>query len=285
MKPFELTVWGARGSISAPAADNARFGSDTSCMELRLGDRTILLDAGTGIIGCGRKLFGEKTGRFDLLLTHCHFDHIIGLPFIIPLYKDWASVRVFAGHFHDQTTCRNMVERFMCPPYFPVTPKQFAAKIDYCDFRPPEILDLGDGIVARTMLLNHPDGAVAYRIEFDGRVLSYVTDTEHEPGELDQNIVAFIAGSQLVIYDSTYTDEDFERYRGFGHSTWQEGVRLCEAAGVENLMIHHHDISRNDASLEALAQEVKEAFTGALIAGTGLRIAIEPSAIQVLQDL
>lgn len=285
MIPFELTVWGARGSIPSPAADNTRFGSDTSCMELRLGGRTILLDAGTGIIGCGRKLFAERTERFDLLLTHCHFDHIIGLPFMIPLYKDWATVRIFAGHFHDQTTCRNMVERFMCPPYFPVTPKQFAARIEYCDFRVPDTLDLGDGIVARTMALNHPDGAVAYRIEFDGRALAYVTDTEHEPGVLDPEIVAFIQGAQMMIYDSMYTDADFEGHRGFGHSTWEQGVRLCEAAGVESLMIHHHDISRNDAWLAALAREAKEAFRGALIAGTGLRIAIEPSGIHILQGL
>ena len=283
MKPFELTVWGARGSISAPAAENTRFGSDTSCMELRLGERTVLLDAGTGIIGCGRRLAREKVSRFDILLTHCHFDHVLGLPFLVPLYKDWASVRIFAGHFSDQTTCRNMVERFMCPPYFPVTPKQFAADIDYCDFRPPDVIDLGDGIVARTLRLNHPDGAVAYRVEFDGRSLCYVTDTEHDPQALDEGIIEFIEGTELVIYDSMYADAEFLEHRGFGHSTWQEGVRLCQAAGVPHLVIHHHDISRNDAWLSDLAATAREAFAGSLVAATGLKLAIGVGSVEIIE--
>ena len=97
MSRFELTVWGARGSIPAPAAANTRYGSDTSCVEVRCGDRVLVFDAGTGIVGCGRKLYEEQVGEIDILLTHCHFDHIIGLPFVIPLYKDHAAVRIHAG--------------------------------------------------------------------------------------------------------------------------------------------------------------------------------------------
>ncbi|MBP0617192.1 MBL fold metallo-hydrolase [Jiella mangrovi] len=274
MSSFELTVWGARGSISAPAAANKHYGSDTSCIELRCGGRTIFLDAGTGIVAAGRRLYEAKVADFDILLTHCHFDHIMGLPFLIPLYKDHVSARIFAGHLLDGTTCREMVNDFMCAPYFPVSPKQFAADIDYRDFRPPDVLDLGDGIAAKTFRLNHPNGAVGYRVEYDGRALCYITDTEHEVGTIDAALVEFIAGAEVMIYDSTYTDEEFERYVGFGHSTWQQGVRLCKAAGVKQLLLFHHDISRTDGWLEDIEAKVEAEFAGARAARTGMTIAI-----------
>ncbi|MCE7028963.1 MBL fold metallo-hydrolase [Jiella avicenniae] len=275
MSRFELTVWGARGSIPAPAAVNTRYGSDTSCVELRCGERVIFLDAGTGIVAAGRKLYEEKrVDDFDVLLTHCHFDHVMGLPFLIPLYKDHVSARIFAGHLLDGTTCRNMVARFMCPPYFPVTPKQFAAKIGYRDFRPPDEIDLGDGICVKTFRLNHPNGAVGYRVDFDGRSLCYITDTEHEVGTIDPALVEFIAGAEVMIYDSTYTDEDFARYVGFGHSTWQQGVRLCRAAGVERFVAFHHDVSRTDGWLERLEAEMRAVFPGAYVASTGLTLSV-----------
>jgi len=271
---FQLTIWGARGSIPAPAAANTRFGSDTSCIEVRCGDRVLVLDAGTGIVGCGRKLCCEDVRDLDILFTHCHFDHIMGLPFMFPLYTEEAVVRLHAGHFLDETSCRSMVERFMCPPYFPVTPKQFTARIDYRDFRPPDVLTLADDICVRTVRLNHPNGAVGYRIEYAGRSFCYITDTEHEPGKPDAAIRNFIAGSDLMIYDCMYTDEEFPTFQGFGHSTWQEGVRLCRAAGVANLVIFHHDISRTDAWLEALATTARNAFPGAIVARTGLTLEI-----------
>ena len=274
MSRFEMTIWGARGSIPAPAEPNVRFGSDTSCVELRCGDRVIVLDAGTGIVGCGRRLYEQHIHDFDILLTHCHFDHIIGLPFVIPLYKDHVSARIFAGHLEDDTTCQEMVEGFMCPPYFPVKPKQFAARIDYRDFRPPDVLDLGGGIVARTVRLNHPNGAVGYRIDFDGRSLCYITDTEHEPGKRDEGILDLIAGADVMIYDTTYTDEDFARYIGYGHSTWQEGVRLCRAGEVPRLILFHHDIMQTDERLTALEATARAEFAGAMVARTGLTLTI-----------
>ncbi|MBO0904330.1 MBL fold metallo-hydrolase [Jiella sonneratiae] len=274
MSRFSATVWGARGSIPAPAAANTRFGSDTSCIELRCGERVIFLDAGTGIVPAGRRLYEAKRFCFDILLTHCHFDHIMGLPFLLPLYKDHVTARIFAGHLLDGTTCREMVEGFMCPPYFPVKPKQFAARIDYCDFRPPDTVDLGDGILARTFRLDHPNGAVGYRIDHDGRSFCYITDTEHQPGVIDEALVAFVAGADVMVYDCTYTDDDFARFRGFGHSTWQHGVRLCRAGKVERLVIFHHDVSRTDDWLEALAEEARAEFAGAVVARTGLTLSL-----------
>jgi phosphoribosyl 1,2-cyclic phosphodiesterase len=125
------------------------------------------------------------------------------------------------------------------------------------------------GIVAG-LLLNHPNGATGYRVEFGGRVLCYVTDCEHKKGTLDRGILDLIQGADVFIYDSTYTDEEYGHYVGWGHSTWQEGVRLCEAAGVKKLLIFHHDPSHDDIFMDKVAAAATKARPGSLVANEGL---------------
>ena len=124
--------------------------------------------------------------------------------------------------------------------------------------------------VLRTAPLNHPNGATGYRIEFAGKTICYVTDTEHREGDLDRVIVDLIRGSQIVIYDATYTSEEFQRFKGWGHSTWNEGVRLCEAAGADRLVAFHHDPDHTDADLDRIAEQLEAARPGSKVASEGL---------------
>ena len=269
---FLVRIWGARGSLPAPAAPNCVFGTDTCCVEMRCGPHVLVFDAGSGAASLGVQLQAENLADFDLFFTHCHMDHIIGLPFMRQLYKEGAKIRLHAGHFEDDTTCREMVEAFMRPPYFPVTPKYFRADIDFADFRPPEVLIPHPGITVRTARLTHPNGAVGYRVEFGGHAACYVTDTEHTPGKPDAAILELIADADVVIYDAMYSDAEFENYRGYGHSTWQEGVRLCEGAGARRLVIFHHRHERDDEALRLIEAEAQARFPGAIVARTGLEL-------------
>src|SRR3954469_24182406 len=267
--PFTVRFWGVRGSIACSGPRTARYGGNTSSLEVRCGERALLFDAGTGIRYLGRAL-DESRIEADLYFTHTHFDHVCGLPFFRPLFRAQNRFRLWAGHLGGAMTLKRVLAEFMMSPLFPVPPEVFKSTLEYHDFRAGETLSPGDGVTIRTAALNHPDGATGYRVEFGGRSFCYVTDTEHVPGALDRKVLALIAGADLVVYDSMYTDDEYRRYVGWGHSTWQEGVRLCKAAGVKRLAVFHHDPEHDDDMLDAIGKEVEKALPGSAVAREGL---------------
>lgn len=271
---FTLRFWGVRGSIPVSSLETRRGGGNTACVEVRCGKRIVMLDAGSGIREAGIVLREERVKDVDIFLTHAHWDHIIGLPFYKPLFCTGMATTVWSGHLAGITTTRELVKDLMRAPFLPVGPEVFCGEVDYRDFTAGEEIQFGDSVLIKTRSLVHPGGAVGYRIEYGGRAVAYVTDTEHQPGELDSNVLDLIAGAELMIYDCTYTDEEFVEYRGYGHSTWQQGVRLCRAAGTKRLAIFHHYPSRSDDALDAMEAAAKAEFPGAFAARDGMLIDI-----------
>ena len=272
-REFYVRFWGVRGSLPSPGPETVEFGGNTPCLEIRCGERVLVFDAGSGILPLGNALCGENINDLDLFFSHYHYDHIGGLPFFAPFYQTNNTIRVWAGHEPQASSARSVFEAFMKPPFFPVPPNIFHAKLAYEDFEPGVELDLGDGIVIQTTALNHPGGAVGYRVEFDGKSICYVTDTEHVPGKLDQAILKLVDNADVMIYDATFDDENFNQYKGFGHSTWQEGARLCEAAGVKNYVIFHHLPTAIDSDLRDLEKAAQKEFPLARVAREGTSIA------------
>ena len=269
---FSVRFWGVRGSIACAGASTARYGGNTSSLEVRCGERLLLFDAGTGLRYLGR---GLEDGRVesDLFFTHTHFDHVCGLPFFKPLFQPQNRFRLWAGHLSGAMNLRRVLAEFMMAPLFPVPPEVFRSTLEYRDFKAGETLKAGGEVTLRTAPLNHPDGATGYRVEYDGRAVCYVTDTEHVPGNLDANVLKLIERADLVIYDCMYTDEEHVRsYVGWGHSTWQEGVRLCKSAGAKKLVVFHHDPDHDDDLLDAIGREVAAALPGAVMAREGLTL-------------
>jgi phosphoribosyl 1,2-cyclic phosphodiesterase len=162
-----------------------------------------------------------------------------------------------------------MIAGIMKAPYFPIAPEIFIADVDYRDFKPGDVLKPHDGVVLHTGSLNHPNGAVGYRVEFHGKCACYITDTEHVPGKPDQTVLKLIDNADLVVYDAAFTEKEMPRYRGFGHSSWEEGVRLCRAANAKKLAIFHHSPLREDNELDRIADDAKAEFSGAFVARQG----------------
>jgi phosphoribosyl 1,2-cyclic phosphodiesterase len=264
-----VRFWGVRGSIACPGPRTARYGGNTSSLEVRCGDELLLFDAGTGMRYLGKTLEGTRLDA-DLYFTHTHFDHVCGLPFFRPLFDPQNRFRIWAGHLRGAMTLKRVLAEFMMSPLFPVPPEVFRSTLEYRDFKAGDTLTTMKRARVRTAPLNHPDGATGYRVEYGGRSICYVSDTEHVPGSLDRNILGLIADAELVIYDCMYTDDEYRRYVGWGHSTWQEGIRLCKEARAKRMVVFHHDPDHDDDILDGIGREVQRALPGSVVAYEGL---------------
>lgn len=230
----------------------AKYGRNTICAEVNCGNRLLVFDAGSGIAGLGRKLAETDTREMDLFLTHAHYDHVEGIPFFQPFYEADFRCRIWSGRLKGINHTRDIVDGLMKEPYFPIRQEKFRARIDYANIADDQLIDLGDGITVKTGRLHHPGGATGYRVEYAGRAFAFVTDTTHAPDQRDNATMALIDGADLFAYDCSYTDEEFPQFASFGHSTWEEALRLREASGAKRMLGLHHMPFRDDKSLDRI---------------------------------
>lgn len=271
-RAFRVKFWGVRGSVPVSGPEFIRYGGNTACIELRCGNNLLVLDAGSGIRALGEALQREGVGKVDLFFTHCHYDHILGFPFFAPLYDRQTKLTTWSGHLAGNMSTREMVEAFMTPPWFPGKIGICRAKFRWRDFHSGDALAPQPGITVRTASLNHPGGCIGYRIEWNGKSVAYISDTEHVGDTLDPAVLGLMSEADLAIYDCTYTEAEMPYRAGFGHSTWQHGVKLCEAAGTKRLALFHHDPARTDDELAEHERAAREAFPGAFAARDGLTL-------------
>jgi phosphoribosyl 1,2-cyclic phosphodiesterase len=267
---MQVTFWGVRGSIACPAKTHLRYGGNTSCVEVAVGDERFIFDAGTGIRPLGASLLRDDKRQGTLLLSHTHWDHIQGFPFFAPAFDPKRSFRILAGHLPPSLGgIRSVLAGQMAEPNFPVPLEIMRGHLEFEDFSAGDSFNLSSSVRVRTTPLNHPNDATAYRIEGEGVAVCYVTDTEHVIGKPDQNILGLIEGADLLIYDSTYTDEEFSTKIGWGHSTWQEAVRLSVAGKVKRLAIFHHEPDHDDTFMRAVEVEARGLFANSFVAREG----------------
>jgi phosphoribosyl 1,2-cyclic phosphodiesterase len=265
---IRLKFWGVRGSTPTPTLENLRYGGNTSCLELRLPDnQSIIFDAGSGLRKLGSTLLEEANGaKLDLkvFLTHFHWDHIQGIPFFGPLFLPGNRVTFYS---HCNGSIEEILEGQMARPYFPIDLDSVAAKREFVDIDSQSMSF--SGVTIRPFPLNHPQGAVGYRIEAGKTVIVYATDLEHGHAKLDGVLRDFATGADVLIYDAQYTPEEYVKYRGWGHSTWVEGARVARDAGAKQLLFFHHDPSHCDEFLDGVGEAARESFECAAPAREG----------------
>jgi phosphoribosyl 1,2-cyclic phosphodiesterase len=272
---YTVKFWGVRGSIACPSPDHVIYGGNTSCIEMDVGEHVLIFDAGTGIRLLGQSLMRRKVLSVTMLMTHTHWDHINGFPFFAPAFNPAFSMTIMAGHLGGKAGgIKGVLANQMENPTFPVPLSTMRGSLSFADFTAGETLTLFDDVVIRTAPLRHPNGATGYRVEHAGKSVCYVTDTEHVPGTLDENVLSLIRDADLVIYDSTYTDDEYPAKVGWGHSTWQEGVRLCDAANVKTLAIFHHDPDHIDPMMAEIEASARSARPGTLVARDGMELTL-----------
>jgi phosphoribosyl 1,2-cyclic phosphodiesterase len=271
---MRIEFWGVRGSIASPGADTASVGGNTSCVEVRCGDTRIVLDAGTGLRRLGDKLMAEMAETkspldLHLLLSHFHWDHIQGLPFFVPAYVPTTKLAIWGAPNGIMSLGETLAHQMM-GPVFPVRLDELSAKLDLHEVRQGRPFEIGD-VTVRTAKLNHPGGVHAYRIEHGGHSVVYATDTEHY-AVMDPQLALLARGADVLIYDSQYTEEEYGKKVGWGHSTYVRGCELAQAAGVGKFVLFHHDPSRTDAKVTELEARAQELFASSVAAREGMTI-------------
>jgi phosphoribosyl 1,2-cyclic phosphodiesterase len=270
---INVKFWGVRGSIACPGPGTVRYGGNTPCLEVRCGGQTVIFDGGTGLRPFGDTVL--KSGTVldaDLFLSHCHLDHVAGLPFFSPLFAPKHRLRIWAGNLPSDLPLKTALRTMMSPPLFPIDVESFRADIEYRDFRPGTGIALREGITLKSAMLNHPGGAVGYRLEYGGKVLAYITDTELPAGRIDPQQLALAHNADLLVFDCTYTESEIASHRGWGHSTWQDGIRFANEAGARQLCLFHHDPSHDDGMMETIERQAAAARPGTIAAKEGLAI-------------
>lgn len=277
-----ITFWGVRGSTPAPGAAFARYGGHTTCVavavETERGPLVLVLDAGTGMRPLGRSLAGGGA-EVAVVLTHLHADHLLGFPFFAPLYEPACRVRVldYAAADGPWSPLALFDGR-----HYPLQPGDLACELQRVRTDAPAFFR-ERGLDVRTHPVNHPGGALGYRIEHDGFAFVFIPDDELDPPARTvphDEIVAFCRGADVLCHDAQYLPEEIGERRGWGHSSMDEAAELAVEAGARHLVLFHHDPDRTDDALDAL-----EAHAQARLAPHGVACTAAAEGLVLRTDL
>jgi len=254
-----IKIWGARGSIPVCGQEYVRYGGDTTCIEIRTKNgRVIIVDAGTGIRRLGKALLAEGLTEYDLIFTHAHWDHVIGFPFFRPLYSGKTRLRIHGCPFAEDFV-RAMLGRMMTPPNFPVNYGDLKARIEYSEGC-PEAFEI-DSVTVHPIDISHPGGGKGYAFVEDGRRFVFLTDHElghtHPGGLPYEKYLQFCAGADLLLHDAEFTGEEYERHRGWGHSSYLDALSLAMDAGVRQFALFHINQDRTDRAMDKVVEHCR----------------------------
>lgn len=272
---FTVNFWGVRGSIACPGSETVRYGGNTPCVEMRVNGHRLIFDGGTGLRVLGQSMLSAMPVEAHMFFTHSHWDHIQGFPFFTPAFIKGNRFHIYGAIAPNGSDVEQRLNDQMLHPNFPVPLQIMGAELNFQSVEVGKPLQIDD-ITIENAPLNHPGEAIGYRVNWRDHAVAYVTDTEHFPDRLDENVLWLARNADVMIYDATYTDEEYHSPKtskvGWGHSTWQEAVKVAKAAGVKKLVIFHHDPIHNDDFLDHVGEQVARVFPNSLMAWEGLSI-------------
>jgi phosphoribosyl 1,2-cyclic phosphodiesterase len=275
---FLLQFWGVRGSIPSPGKDTVRYGGNTSCIEMQIGGKRLIFDGGTGLRLLSKDLINQQQSvEAYMFFTHYHWDHIQGVPFFKPAFMEGNCFHIYGAVPPDADSMKQHFCDRVMHSNSPVPLQGMEAELKFYELICGDTFQVDD-ITIETGPLNHPNGAMGYRVTWQGHTVFYCTDTEHLPDRPDENVLHLAREADILIYDAMYTDEEYNNPKspkvGWGHSTWQEGVKVAQAAGVKRLAIFHHEPNHSDDFLDQIETQVQEVSPGSFLAREGMIVQV-----------
>jgi phosphoribosyl 1,2-cyclic phosphodiesterase len=261
---MRVTFWGTRGSLVVPGTDTVRYGGNTPCVEVATGGTNLILDAGIGIVPLGDKVMaapaGERRQEFHILFSHFHWDHVLGFPFFVPVYIPGMQLHLY-GRNPDRV--RETVHRLFHSSYSPIKgAHNLAADLYYHEVGDEAIRIQGAQVSSFPLHHPHPgpdSPTVGYRIELDSRTLVYATDNEAGASEEhDAQLIEAVRGADVLIHDAHFTPEEYPSRKGWGHSSFEEAVRVASEAGVSVLVLFHHEPDHDDEQMELILERARK---------------------------
>jgi phosphoribosyl 1,2-cyclic phosphodiesterase len=263
---MQVRFWGVRGSVPWAIPSAIGHGCNTPCLEVtdeRTGS-TVIFDAGSGVVGLGQKLVGTPR-ELPIILTHYHWDHLQGLPFLAQLYVPGWKPRLFAPVFENHDPA--WVDTIFRSPFFPV-PYEHLPNRPGITLINPGALTIG-GFEISALPLNHPGGALAYRVRGTMSDLVYATDHEFGDPTYDEPLAEFVRGAAALVLDSHFTPEEMPQYKGWGHSDWRRCAEFASENDVAGLWLFHHKPGRTDEELVRIRLNAQRVFRATETASEG----------------
>jgi ribonuclease BN (tRNA processing enzyme) len=248
-KEFSVILLGTRGTM--PVSDNQfrEFGGDTPCVLVNMGETQIILDAGTGITKA-RRYLESSVHECNVIISHPHLDHILGLPCFSPMHDARYNINIYGATYNGRDV-EEQVTTFMQPPLWPVSPDDYKAKISFIEVSGEFMIgDVKVGVIPG----NHPGGCHVYKLSKNGKTFVYATDFEHGKSA-SARLAEFSMNCDILVYDASYSEAEYEYRVGWGHSTWNEGILMSKHCGAGKVILFHHDFTRSDKELFELEAE------------------------------
>ena len=270
-----LTFWGVRGSIPAPGLHTITFGGNTSCVSVEYREHVIIFDAGTGLRQLGLALLAREqppiTG--SLFLTHTHWDHIQGLPFFTPAFTPENHCMIY-GEARPRYSLVELMADQIQPPFFPVEMQDlFRAQIDFRELASGDTVEINPQIGVTAFRLTHPNAALGYVLQLAETRVAYVTDHDHPLEQLSPAVLEAVRSVEVLIHDAQYSRDELQHGKqGWGHSAWEDVVRLAQEAQVHQLFLFHHDPAATDEHLNERQFLAQQIFPQAFVAREGLKV-------------
>lgn len=274
-RPADIVFHGVRGSAPASGAEFAGFGGDTPSIEIAIGETRIFIDAGSGLKNV--QATSDFPEDFDIVLSHYHYDHLIGLPFFEPVWRKTGRLRIFAPDFGHGSP-RDILNRYFALPYCPVRLDDLKMRVEISPYVPGDCWEIESGAAVATSLVNHPGGCAAIRLAASDVSIAYASDAEIACERDAEMLAAFVRGVDLFIADAMNDDENAEHRKGWGHSSWRQMLEVSANAGAKATALFHHDPRRRDEVLAAIDAAVRAAQPRAFLARQGGSLRIESSA-------